>query len=134
LSTSRIIVAQALRASPELRALVDNRIGAASSFNVQSKRPLIAIRAHTDFPGAHRIGRREYIQVWAHDTPGDYETIDNILTICRQVLEAIQPSVALGEFLECRWVETGVDLRDDVMESITRYSRYQLTFSRREVL
>lgn len=134
MTTSRIIVAQALLASTDLRAKVDNRIGAASSFNQQSKKPLVAIRAHTGFPGAKRIGLREYVQVWAHDDPGNYETIDEILTICRTTLEALQPSVALGEFLEARWVETGVDLRDDLMDTIARYSRFQLTFSRREVL
>lgn len=134
MSSARIIVFQALRTSNELAAIVEDRIGAASRFDKQSKRPLVAIRAHTDFPALGRVGRREYIQVWAHDDPGDYETIDNILVICRDAIEAVQSSVALGPFLEARWIETGVDLRDDVMESITRYSRFQVTFTRREAL
>lgn len=131
MQTSRKLVFQALRNSVELKTLVDDRIGAASSFNKQSKRPLVAIRAHTDFPVARRTGRREYMQVWAHDDPGDYMQIDEILRLCRVAIEATIP---VEDFLEAKWIETGVDLRDDVMESIMRYSRYQFTFARRETL
>lgn len=129
MTTARIITAQALKNSVEVRALVGNRIHAASSVNKQSKRPLVAIRAHTDFPAQRRVGARGYIQVWAHDDPGDYEVIDQVLAACRTAIEAVPHS---GDFLEARWIETGVDLRDDVMESITRYMRFQFTFSRRE--
>jgi hypothetical protein len=131
-TTPRIITAQALKGSAELVAIVGNRVFSASAVNKQMKRPLVTIRSHTDFPAVRNVGQRGYIQVWAHDDPGDYERIDQILDLSRTAIEAVQPSVVLGPFLEARWIETGVDLRDDVMESITRYMRFQFTFTRRE--
>lgn len=134
-ASSRVIAFDAFKGSAAIRALVDDRIGAASSFNKQSKRPLIAIRAHTDFPVVgeqeRSLGRREYIQVWVHDDPGDYLQIDQILRLCRDALEAVPH---FDDFMSAKWIETGVDLRDDRMESIMRYSRFQFTFARREAL
>lgn len=128
--TARVAVYRALIDSVDLRALVEDRVGAASSFNKQSERPLVAIRSHTDFPVA-KVGRRQYIQVWGHDDPGDYMRIDEVLRLCRVAIEGIVP---VDDLLEAKWIETSVDLRDDVMDSIARYSRFQLTFARREML
>jgi hypothetical protein len=133
-ASSRILTYDALRGSADLGLLVGDRIGPASSFNKHNERPLVVIRAHTDFPAGRRVGRREYIQIWAHDEPGDYLRIDQVLKLCRVAIEGIVPSAALEDFLEAKWIETGVDLRDDLMESITRYSRFQFTFTRRETL
>lgn len=136
-ASSRVIAFQAFRNTPDLVELVEDRIKAASSVDKQMKRPLIAIRAHTDFPpagsshGGRSFGRREYMQVWAHDDPGDYQRIDQILRLCRDALETVDP---FDDFLEAKWIETGVDLRDDRMESIMRYSRFQFTYARRETL
>lgn len=134
-SSMRVIAYDAFRTTPAIVAIVGDRIKAASSVDKQMKRPLIALRAHTDFPvGGHSgrsFGRREYLQVWVHDNPGDYLRIDEVLRLCRNALEAVPHS---DDFLEAKWIETGVDLRDDRMESITRYSRFQFTFARRETL
>lgn len=131
MASTRILAFQALRADGPLAELVNNRIHSASSINKQKTRPLVGLRSHTRFPVAKRIGAREYLQVWAYDEPGDYLRIDQILERCQAVIEAIQPQ---DNFLEAKWIETGVDLRDDVMEAITRYCRFQFTYARREAL
>ena len=134
-ASSRVIANNAFRANAALMAIVSGRIREASSVDKQSKRPLIVIRAHTGFPvggfDGTSFGRREYLQVWAHDDPGDYQQIDEILRLCRVALEGVE---AFDDFFEAKWIETGVDLRDDRMESITRYTRFQFTFARRETL
>jgi hypothetical protein len=130
----RQLVYEALMASDELRDEVDNRIFAASNVDYQGKKPLIVLRSHTSFPIARAEGRglgsRTYLQLWVHDKPGSYVRIDKVLSICRKVLEAMPPQ---DNFLEATWIESGVDLRDDQMETITRYSRFQITETIREL-
>lgn len=102
----------------------------ASSLDFTPPRPFVTYRMHTDF-FVQRVGGREYVQVWAHDDPGDYSRIDAILDQCRIAIVNL-PSE--GTFLDARWIETGVDLRDDAMNTITRYIRFQLTRTTRELL
>lgn len=113
---------------------VEDRIIQASAIGTElwpgtPKRPFITYRLHTDFPVGGGMGRREYSQIWANDDPGDYERIDEILHVVRLAVEAIPPN---GDFLEARWVETGVDLKDDAMGTINRYIRFQMTGALRE--
>lgn len=128
---------QALFASTDLRERLTGtdedpeefRIYQASSLSIVPRRPFMTYRLNNDFPIAKSIGRRAYGQLWANDDPGDYETIDWLLERAREALAAIVPS---GTFLEARWIETSPDLRDDVMGTINRYSRFHLTASLRE--
>lgn len=93
-------------------------------------RPFLTYRFHTGFPAPRtaRTGRREYLQIWANDDPGDYSVIDEILEECRLALESIPHQ---GDFLEAVWIETGVELQDIVMGTINRYIRFQITRSLR---
>lgn len=125
-------VYNALSAWAPLDPLVGQRIFEASAVTVSTKKPFIVIRMHTGFPVERSIGGRHYVQVWAHDIPGSYLKIDSILTECRKAIEA-SPNTGADGFLEARWIENGVDLKDDVLETITRYSRYQLTQALREL-
>lgn len=111
---------------------VDDRIHQASSLVGVPDRPFITYRMHTDFPREGGIGRREYCQIWANDDPGDYLRIDDILKECRIALESLAPSSISPDFLEARWIETGVDLKDDDMGTINRYIRLQFTGTLRE--
>lgn len=124
MASHRETVYKALIEWPGLAPLVEDRIYEASSIDKHYKRPLLAIRMHTGFPVQARLGRREYVAIWAHDDTGDYMQIDSIHEQVRLALESITPS---EKFLEARWIETSVDLRDDFMESICRYQRFQLT-------
>ena len=132
----RDVLAQSMVASAELQQLLTGddgefRVYEASSISVEAPpaRPFVTYRMHTDFPLNRGLGRREYSQVWAHDEPGDYLVIDEILNAVRRAVEAAPSN---GDFLEARWIETGVDLRDDVMGTITRYIRFQHTATLRE--
>lgn len=125
---------KAMKGSTDLALIVEDRIIQASAIGSDQwpgtpKTPFVTYRMHTDFPVAGGIGRREYCQVWANDTPGDYEKIDEVLELVKLAVEAIP---ADADFLEARWVETGVDLKDDAMGTINRYIRFQLTGTRRE--
>lgn len=102
----------------------------ASSLNeVPGHRPFATYRMHTDFPLERGLARREYSQVWVNDDPGDYLRIDDALNKIRRAVEG-WPSH--DDFLEARWIETGVDLKDDVMGTINRYIRFQHTATLRE--
>lgn len=127
---------QALWASGPLREILGERIIQASALGQQlpglegiPARPFVTYRMHTNFPLAKGLGRREYAQVWANDDPGDYLRIDEILEYARLAIEAIPAS---DDFLEARWIETGVDLSDLAMGTINRYIRFQFTGTLRE--
>lgn len=108
-----------------------DRIFQASSLDRVPARPFITYRMHTGFP-PRGLGQRHYCQIWANDDPGDYTRIDAILVECRRALESLPQGFWLPEFLEARWIETGVDLKDDDMGTINRYTRLQFTASLRE--
>lgn len=116
-SPDRLIEASAL-GNPQL-----------SGYEGTPPRPFVTYRMHTAFPYRRKIGAREYAQVWANDEPGDYLRIDQILKEVRIAVEGIAPQ---GEFVGAEWIETGVDLRDDVMGTINRYIRFQFNSSLRE--
>jgi hypothetical protein len=129
---SRTLLYQAMKGSQPLENIVHGRIFQASRLGIHDQdgvlitdgvpeKPFITYRMHTDFPVGGGMGRREYSQVWANDDPGSYVQIDAV--------EAIPPQ---DGFLEARWVETGVDLKDDAMGTINRYIRFQMTGSLRE--
>jgi hypothetical protein len=132
----REILYQGLIASTDLAAeleltegeTIEDRIHQASSLTTRPRTPFVTFRMHTHFP-RQGVGQREYCQIWANDDPGDYLRIDRILKQCRIALESLQPN---GEFLEARWIETGVDLKDDDMGTINRYIRLQFTGTLRE--
>jgi hypothetical protein len=115
-----------------LQPIVEDRVFEASAVVTQVKRPFIVVRMHTGFPVERGIGGRHYAQVWAHDAPGSYLRIDQILIEARKAIESL-PHTGADGFLEARWIETGVDLKDDTLGTITRYSRYQLTQALREL-
>lgn len=124
-------------AAAELKEIVGERIIQASALGAEGlpgyegipERPFATYRMHTDFPLQRPVGRREYAQVWANDEPGDYATIDDILALCRIAIEGLEPT---ENFLEARWIETGVDLSDTAMGTINRYIRFQFTGTLRE--
>ena len=67
------------------------------------------------------------LQVWAHDEPGDYTTIDDILARVKEVLESQGNS---GDFLSAEWLDGSEDGFDDATGTIMRYDRYTIVQSR----
>ena len=141
MATNRTRLFNALEGFAELTKLVTDDDGIIRIFEASSlgtnltcyegipPRPFVTFRMHTDFPLNRGLGRREYCQIWANDEPGDYMTIDEILRLCRLAVEGIPSD---KDFLEARWIETGVDLSDQAMGTINRYIRFQFTNTLRE--
>lgn len=129
--TNRTRVYKALTESSAVMDIVQGRIYPASAIdeNTDIARPYMTYRMHTVFPVGSRVGGREYVQLWANDDPGDYMRIDRMLKAARLAIEAL-PSEA--DFLEAVWIETGIDLADNAMGVINRYSRFQFTNTLRE--
>lgn len=62
------------------------------------------------------------IQVFAHDVPGDYVQIEEILRVVHTLLiPSTNPTVT--------WLEDSEDLRDDDFGTILKWSRYQLSYT-----
>lgn len=122
--SNRVLVMDALKASSGLVALIGvEGFFVASDVKVVPPRPFIIVRMHN----AYRYqtdGKRDMLQIWFHDEPGDYTQIDQMMELARTAIETI-PQV--GNFLEGTWFEDSVDLKDDDMHTICRNARYQLT-------
>lgn len=118
----RTEIFQALTGHAGLTAIVGGRIYQASNlFNVP-KKPFVVFRMHNAY--VFQLGHRKMVQVWYHDEPGDYSRIDQMMEHGKAALEAIPPH---DNFLELRWFEDSVDLKDDDMGTICRNARYQMT-------
>lgn len=78
------------------------------------------------FPG-HSL---QNASVWAHDEPGSYYRIGQVLKAVRNALCGAgyttgQAGAPNGGGI-ARWVSTSGDLSDDAFKTIVRYSQYQL--------
>jgi hypothetical protein len=104
--------------------LVPGELWQYSSFDqVPETKPFAVIRWDFGQSGiVHRgIGSTKAFSIWAHDIPGDYVRIDQILDRAQQILEALLNE---DDFLECRRLDTSPDLEDPEMGTILRYSRF----------
>ena len=64
----------------------------------------------------------QIVQITAHDYPGDYSQIEEILEVVRGLITpSTQPTVT--------WLDDSEDLRDDDFGTILKWSRYQLTYT-----
>lgn len=72
---------------------------------------------------------QKYLQVWAHDKPGTYVNIEDVLKTARPaILAAIGPTDD-GWLSDIKWEGDSRDLYDDATKTIVRYSTYLLTGS-----
>lgn len=124
--TNRETVFAALTGSTDLVALVGDRIHAASSLKNVPTTPFITFRMHHTLEVQGRIGKRQHVTIWAHDEPGDYMRIDDMIAAIDAAMEAILPT---GTLREVRWIEGSPDLQDDDMGTITRNTRFEMTSS-----
>lgn len=96
--------------------------GVYSTYDETPPTPFLVVRMGNDRP-ANMVGRREFFQVWAHDAPGDYATIDSLLAHARNVLEALPNQ---GSLFEVAWIENSSDLPYDPLTGVIgRYARFQ---------
>lgn len=115
-----------------------NRVLSASSYGANGSeappRPFIMIRSGLRLPedlGAEsrNLGRGRWpYTIWAHDEPGSYVLIDDVLKEIRFGLSKIlfpvmEPNFTLAD---CRWENDSDDLYDDGFRTAVRNSSYQL--------
>jgi hypothetical protein len=128
----RKVVFRALKGDGELNELIQGRIYQRSATVEQppGQVPYVVYFLGQIFnkgPSALRA-TTQGIQVWVHDEPGDYFTIDQILSRVKDVLEAVPEGNPVG-FLGIRHAETSQDLWDDLLKHIVRFGRYDATLT-----
>lgn len=72
---------------------------------------------------------RTFFQVYVHDTPGDYDQIDAIITELKNAFRAAGGSPANG-ILAVRYLEVSRDLDDQTLGTILRYVRFQFVLTK----
>lgn len=70
---------------------------------------------------------RQFFQIFVHDEVGDYTRID---TIMGHLKNAFLSAPLSGDVCGVQYLEASRDLDDPTLESIMRYSRFQLAKSR----
>jgi hypothetical protein len=94
-------------------------------------RPLMVLRWQDTSPGLGTVNQRN-LQVWVHDTPGDYTRIDRILKRVRIVLESIvgiNAGDAASWVTQIDWKGDSDDLDDDEAVTFCRNSNFTVTGS-----
>lgn len=126
----RALIFQALVNDPTLNGL---GITSASSFAVDvdtpQSRPFLQLRWGRNDVGLSVVTKRTLV-VWAHDEPGDYSTIDAILTRVKSLLPTlVGESNGMGHLVDVEWTGDSEDLADDGHRTITRTTSFVLVGS-----
>lgn len=85
-------------------------------------KPFIMIRLGDASPTVVPGISRQLVQVWAHDHPGDYLRIDDIL---RRVRGDLEGPMAGG--VRCEWRGMSFDLVDDGFATATKYATFNIS-------
>ena len=125
----RTLIHTRLTSDAPLVAMVGDRIAQGSSVNDPPTRPFLIHRLLNSAAEGGKLGESRYLQFWAHDEPGDYQKIDDILARVKLVMIG---TTSFQELLEITWIEDSQDFRDNDFGTICRYSRYQAVFTTRE--
>lgn len=126
MATRRVIVYSALAASAPLLTIIGSAakiLPAGRMVNVPAP-PFVTYRMHQAAQLQGTLGRQDFVSVWAHDVPGDYMRIDDMISAINTALQGVP---AQGHLLEVRWFEESPDLQDDDMGTITKNTRFLLT-------
>src|SRR5688572_886235 len=116
-----------LESSSALDAYVEDRIWQATALeHVPELRPFIIYRfgmRTSSLRGDDDVTiYSQPIQIFAHDNPGDYVQIEEILAVVKTLLVPSQsPTVT--------WLNDSEDFRDDDFGTIVKWSSYQLTYA-----
>lgn len=102
--------------------MVGTRIYQANTRDTTPETPYIVFRVGVETPRI-AVARTTSLQVWAHDSPGSYVRIDQMLKEMKAALEAMTNTDGL---FAAEWLDDSEDLVDDASVTFTRYSRYQL--------
>lgn len=106
----------------------DNIIQTGSELEAPAHKPFLIYRLGVQSPSLRgddaTTKRIQPVQLFVHDTPGDYKRIDTILDILKSLLDTRGDS----SIICCTWLEASEDMRDDVFQTITRYARLELRY------
>lgn len=72
------------------------------------------------------------VQIWIHDAPSDYHTIDLGLQRVRELLTqqyGVDTGANNGWVLQIEWAGDSEDLSDDIQNTITRYATFNVVGS-----
>lgn len=110
--------------------LATDAVQLAGSMDTPLQRPFIAIQWQEMPQGLswdRPYGPRR-LTIWVHDTPGDYQRIDSIITRLKKLLtESVHVAGADGLTLtQCDWRGDSADLQDDGHDTFTRNSSFDV--------
>lgn len=113
----------------DLTDIVGDRIWLATSLtDIPQTKPFLIYRLGIALGPLRGDGRTKALdrplQLFAHDDVGDYQRLDDMLKMCRELLDG--GSSKQHGVTACEWFEDSEDLRDDEFHTNVRYSRYQI--------
>jgi len=117
--------------SATLAAQVGTRIYQSTALKeVPEIKPYVMYRYLADVPelrgdDSSPVNRQAFM-VMVHDYPGSYVKIDTILQILKGLFRDV--SDPDNDIIHCNWVDDSEDLRDDIMGTIVRWSRYRFLY------
>lgn len=111
-----------------LRSIFGDRFYQFGSMEEGAKKPFIVLKFDRETPRrSWRTGPTDVpIQIWVHDTPGDYERIDMVIRRIRAIYALLPNKVG---FFESRYFSTSVDLQDPELGTIVKVATFQWTLS-----
>ena len=128
----RALIFQALVSDPTLNSLgIDSASSFAIDVDTPQTRPFLQIRwGRTEIGLKTTAVSRRTITIWAHDLPGDYTKIDQILARVKALLPGLEgQNNGLGYLLSAEWTGDSEDRADDGHGTITRNASFTLVGS-----
>lgn len=119
---------QLLASDEEITSIVGDRIFQASAVDQAPPRPFLIYRLGGVVPVPGSETGAVTAEVWAHDDPGSYVQLDNLLRAVKRLLRGTTHySGAPGERIATtRWESDSTDLFDDGYRTNTKYTRFTL--------
>lgn len=102
------------------------------------RRPFVVVTLSTDQPYAGVAERMapnysephtQYVQVWAHNEPGDMELVDDVIAQVKNAFGNALPQAA-ENFLQALFLNDSEDQTDPELGTVMRFTRWQFAFSR----
>jgi diadenosine tetraphosphatase ApaH/serine/threonine PP2A family protein phosphatase len=106
---------------------IESIYGSGSIEQTPSQKPFIVLTFGVEqvelSDGEQPSATSQYFTLWAHDNPGDYQRLDQILSASRMAL--VGPVVGAGAIC-AKWMGDSGDIADDTYGTIVRNSEYRL--------
>lgn len=134
MATARQWVYQTLCASQALTEIVppSSILPGQSAMTAQIQRPFLVLKFGTDSdeqqfddPDIAFRPHRQFLEVWCHDARPSYVQVDQVLSLVKDALRTDQTSTD-AHIMAVKFLETSDDMDDHTMDTVVRYSRYQL--------